>query len=31
VLGAAIGVAVVLFLYPDAAESAADVVVPHAG
>jgi glycerol uptake facilitator-like aquaporin len=31
VLGAAIGVAVVLFLYPDAAESAAAVVVPHAG
>jgi glycerol uptake facilitator-like aquaporin len=31
VLGAAIGVAVVLFLYPDAAESAADVVVPHGG
>ena len=29
VLGAALGVAVVLFLYPDAAESAADVVVPH--
>jgi glycerol uptake facilitator-like aquaporin len=29
VVGAAIGVAVVLFLYPDAAETAADVVVPH--
>jgi glycerol uptake facilitator-like aquaporin len=31
VLGAAIGVAVVLFLYPDAAKGAADVVVPHRG
>jgi arsenate reductase len=30
-LGAVIGVAVVRFLYPDAAQSAADVVVPHAG
>jgi glycerol uptake facilitator-like aquaporin len=29
VVGAAIGVAVVLFLHPDTAESAADVVVPH--
>jgi glycerol uptake facilitator-like aquaporin len=31
VLGAALGVAVVLFLYPDAAASADDVVVPHRG
>jgi glycerol uptake facilitator-like aquaporin len=29
VLGAAVGVAIVLFLYPDAAESAVAVVVPH--
>jgi len=29
VIGAAIGVAIVLFLYPDAARSAAEVVVPH--
>jgi glycerol uptake facilitator-like aquaporin len=31
VAGAAVGVAVVLFLYPDTAETAADVVVPHGG
>ena len=29
VVGAAIGIAVALFLYPDAAASAGDVVVPH--
>jgi len=31
VVGAALGVGVVLFLYPDAAASADDVVVPHRG
>ena len=30
-VGAALGVALVLFLYPDAAASADDVVVPHQG